>query len=106
MADIVDHGIVPGDTGRIFRIGALMPLVAVVGTACAVAGSYFSSRVATGFGRRVRNRIFDRVARFSVHQFDHFSATTRTRPRRPPPGRVQERTSRAPLTTSRRRTIW
>ena len=76
MADIVDHGIVPGDTGRILSIGALMLLVAIIGTVCAVAGSYFSSRVATGFGRIVRQRIFDRVAHFSVHQFDHFSTAS------------------------------
>ncbi|MCC6990369.1 MAG: ABC transporter ATP-binding protein, partial [Acidobacteria bacterium] len=44
MADIVDHGIVVGDTGRIFEIGGLMLVVAVLGTACAVGASYFSSR--------------------------------------------------------------
>jgi ATP-binding cassette subfamily B protein len=76
MADIVDHGIVPGDTRQILRIGGLMLLVAVLGTACAVAGSFFSSKVATGFGRLVRGCIFDRVTHFSVHQFDHFSAAS------------------------------
>lgn len=76
MADIVDHGIVPGDTRRIMIYGGLMLLMALVGTAAAVASSYFSARVATGFGRNVRNRIFDRVAHFSVHQFDRFSTAS------------------------------
>ena len=76
MADIVDHGIVPGDTTRILEIGGLMLLVAVLGTACAVASSYFASRTATGFGRVLRERIFDRIARFSLHQFDHFSTAS------------------------------
>jgi ATP-binding cassette subfamily B protein len=76
MADIVDHGIVPGDTRRILEIGGLMLLVAVLGTACAVAGSFFASKVATGFGRVVRERVFDRVAHFSVHQFDRFSTAS------------------------------
>lgn len=76
MADIVDHGIVPGDTRKILSIGSLMLLVAIIGTICAVAGSYFSSRIATGFGRLVRQRIFDRVAHLSVHQFDHFSTAS------------------------------
>ncbi|MDH4066353.1 MAG: ABC transporter ATP-binding protein/permease, partial [Acidobacteriota bacterium] len=76
MADIVDHGIVPGDTRRILEIGGLMLLVAVLGTCCAVGASFFASRVATGFGRVVRGRIFDRVARFSVHQFDRFSTAS------------------------------
>ena len=76
MADIVDHGIVPGDTRKILQVGGLMLLVAVVGTICAVSGSFFSSKVATGFGRVVRDRVFDRVAHFSVHQFDRFSTAS------------------------------
>lgn len=70
MADIVDHGIVPGDTTRILEIGALMLLVAVLGTACAVGSSFFTSRTATSFGRALRERLFERVARLSLHQFD------------------------------------
>ena len=70
MADIVDHGIVPGDTRRILEIGGLMLLVPVVGTGCAIGASYFASRVATGFGRVLRERLFERVARLSLHQFD------------------------------------
>ncbi len=73
MADIVDHGIVPGNTRQIMITGSLMLLMALVSTAAAVASSFFSSKVATGFGRIVRNRIFDRVSHFSVHQFDRFS---------------------------------
>jgi ATP-binding cassette, subfamily B, multidrug efflux pump len=76
MADIVDHGIVPGDTRQIAIYGALMLLMALIGTACAVGSSYCSSRTASGFGRDVRNRLFDRVAHLSVHQFDHFSTAS------------------------------
>jgi len=76
MADIVDFGIVPGDTGQILRIGGIMLLVAVVGTLCAVASSYASSRLATLFGRIVRAHIFDRVSHFSLHQFDQFSTAS------------------------------
>jgi len=76
MADIVDFGIVPGDTGTILEIGGLMLLVAAAGTLCAIAGSYAAARVATGFGRIVRGRIFDRVAHLSLHQFDQFSTAS------------------------------
>lgn len=76
MADIVDFGIVPGDTGVILEIGGLMLLVAGLGTLCAIAGSYAAARVATGFGRIVRGRIFDRVAHLSLHQFDQFSTAS------------------------------
>ena len=76
MADIVDDGIVPGDTRQIMIYGALMLLMALVGTACAVASSYFSSKTASGLSRDVRNRLFDRVAHLSVHQFDQFSTAS------------------------------
>ena len=81
LADIVDYGIVHGDTRQIMIYGALMLLMALVGTACAVASSYFSSKTASGFSRDVRSRVFDRVAHLSVHQFDRFgtaSLITRT----------------------------
>ncbi len=76
MADIVDHGIVPGNTRQIWITGGLMLLMALISTVSAVASSFFSSKIATGFGRLVRNRIFDRVSHFSVHQFDHFSTAS------------------------------
>lgn len=76
MADIVDFGIVPGDTRHIFLVGGLMLLVAALGTVCAVAGSYMSARLATTFGRVVRARLFARATRLSIHQFHHFSTAS------------------------------
>jgi ATP-binding cassette subfamily B multidrug efflux pump len=76
MADIVDHGIVPDDRRQIMIYGGLMLLMALVSTAASVSSAYFSAKVASGFGRDVRNQIFDRVAHFSVHQFDRFSTAS------------------------------
>jgi len=80
MADIVDRGIVHGDQGVILKIGALMLLLSIVATLCAVAGSLYSARVATGFGLTLRGAIFARASRLSLHQFNHFgSASLMTR---------------------------
>src|ERR1043166_8643329 len=76
VSDIVDHGIVKGDQLAILRIGGLMLLVSIVATLCAIAGSYYSAKVATGFGRNLRGAIFARVEHFSVHQFEGFSAAS------------------------------
>lgn len=76
MADIVDVGIVKGDNHAILVTGSLMLLVAIAGTLAAVAGGFFSSRVATGFGRTLRGRIFERVSHLSVHQFENFSTAS------------------------------
>ena len=81
MSDIVDKGIVRGDQRAILEVGALMLLMSIVATGCAIAGSYYSSRVATGFGRILRGAIFARVEHLSIHQFDRFgsaSLVTRT----------------------------
>ncbi len=81
MSDIVDKGIVRGDQRAILETGGLMLLMSSVGTLCAIAGSYYSSKVATGFGRILRGEIFARVEHFSIHQFDRFgsaSLVTRT----------------------------
>jgi len=76
MSDIVDQGIVKGDQRAILATGGLMLLTSIAGTLCAIAGGYFSSKVATGFGLILRGAIFARVEHFSVHQFDRFSAAS------------------------------
>ncbi|HMF93470.1 MAG TPA: ABC transporter permease, partial [Vicinamibacterales bacterium] len=81
MSDIVDQGIVKGDQRVILEIGGLMLLTSIVATGCAIAGSFYASKVATGFGRLLRSAIFARVERLSVHQFERFgsaSLVTRT----------------------------
>ncbi|HEU5376532.1 MAG TPA: ABC transporter ATP-binding protein [Ktedonobacteraceae bacterium] len=76
MADIVDNGIVKNDTGYIWSIGGLMLLVAIGGTICAVVGIFFSSQVATGFGKIIRAKLFTHVERFSLHEFDTVSTAS------------------------------
>lgn len=81
MADIVDRGIIRGDTAYIVRIGGVMLAVAIGGTVCAVLASYTSSQAAMGFGRSIRRALFAHVERFSLHEFDHVgtaSLITRT----------------------------
>jgi ATP-binding cassette subfamily B protein len=70
MADIVDNGIVKNDVGYIWRAGGLMVVVTLGGTIAAIIGSFYSARVATGFGKLLRQGIFTRVEQFSLHEFD------------------------------------
>jgi ATP-binding cassette, subfamily B, multidrug efflux pump len=76
FADIVNNGIVKGDTGYIWRFGGLMLLVTMGGTLAAVVGIFFSSRVATGFGKIIRAKLFTHVERFSLHEFDAVSTSS------------------------------
>ena len=54
MSDIVDKGISAFDTAYIWRTGGIMALVAIGGTVCAMIGTYYSSRVATGMCKLLR----------------------------------------------------
>lgn len=70
MADIVDKGVVVGDTGYIWKIGAFMLFVALLGGFCAIGGSLWSSRAAGLFARDLRAAVFTHVERFSLNEFD------------------------------------
>jgi len=70
MSDIVDLGIVRGDTTYIIRVGGLMLLVALVDMAFAVVTALLSARVSMAFGRDLRNMVFSHVEGFSLHEFD------------------------------------
>lgn len=70
MSDIVDKGIVDGDTAYIWKIGGQMLLVAAGGGLCAIIASYFSSKVGVGYGQNLRARVFKHVGNFSLQEFD------------------------------------
>ena len=76
MADIVNNGIVKGNTTYILQVGGIMLLVTLVGTICAVIASFYSARVAIGFGRLIRGKLFSRVGSFSLHEFDKVSTAS------------------------------
>jgi ATP-binding cassette subfamily B protein len=73
-ADIIDNGVVNGDTGYIIRVGAVMLGVAFVQIACSIGAVWFGARTAMSFGRDVRGAIFHRVGTFSQREVQHFGA--------------------------------
>ncbi|HKT03682.1 MAG TPA: ABC transporter ATP-binding protein [Rugosimonospora sp.] len=73
-ADIIDRGVVTGDTGYIVRTGGFMLAVTLAQIACAIAAVYFGARTAMGVGRDVRAGIFARVQDFSAREVGHFGA--------------------------------
>ncbi|WP_172423930.1 ABC transporter ATP-binding protein [Paenibacillus larvae] len=81
MSDIVDTGIVKGDTPYILKIGGFMLFVAAGGVLCAIVSSYLSSKISVGFGRDLRAKVFSHVENFSLQEFDKIgtaSLITRT----------------------------
>ncbi|MEU1536931.1 ABC transporter ATP-binding protein [Actinacidiphila glaucinigra] len=73
-ADIIDKGVVKGDTGYILRIGGIMLAVTLVQLACSVGAVYHGARTSTAVGRDIRASVFDRVQRFSSREVGQFGA--------------------------------
>lgn len=81
MGDIVDKGVVNGDEPYILKIGGWMLLIAGLGVICSIAASFYSSKVASSFGKNLRTKVFTHVESFSLNEFDQVgtaSLITRT----------------------------
>ncbi|MFE2376485.1 ABC transporter ATP-binding protein [Streptomyces sp. NPDC059398] len=73
-ADIIDNGVVKGDSGYILSFGGLMIAISVVQVICNMGAVYFGARTASALGRDIRAGVFDRVQSFSAREVGHFGA--------------------------------
>ncbi|MER6623406.1 MULTISPECIES: ABC transporter ATP-binding protein [unclassified Streptomyces] len=73
-ADIIDQGVVEGDSGYILGYGALMIGISLVQVVCNIGAVYYGARTASALGRDVRAAVFDRVQSFSAREVGHFGA--------------------------------
>ncbi len=70
MSDIIDTGVVGGDTSYILRIGGIMLGIALFGGACSIYSRYLSAKVGMGFGRMLRTKLFTKITKYSLHEID------------------------------------
>lgn len=73
-ADIIDKGVVVGDTGYIMRIGGVMLAVTLGQIIASIVAVYFGARTAMAAGRDIRSAIFRRVQSFSAREVGRFGA--------------------------------
>ncbi|WP_018500296.1 ABC transporter ATP-binding protein [Parafrankia discariae] len=73
-ADIIDNGVVPGDTGYIVRLGGIMLGVTLLQAVCSAGAVFFGARTAMGVGRDIRAAVFDQVQSFSAREVGRFGA--------------------------------
>jgi ATP-binding cassette subfamily B multidrug efflux pump len=73
-AQIIDNGVVTGDTGYIWRVGGIMVGISLTQLVIACFAVYTASLVTMSFGRDVRDRLFHRITAFSQQDVDHFGA--------------------------------
>lgn len=70
MSEIVDNGMLQGDSAYIMKYGMYMLIVALASSVFAIASSYLSSVIALGMGKDLRNTLFSRVESYSLNEFD------------------------------------
>src|SRR3954467_11973203 len=75
-ADIIDKGVITGDTDYIWRTGGIMLAVTFVKAGFAIAAVYFGARAAMAFGRDVRGALFHRVTDFSTQDVATFGSAS------------------------------
>ncbi|MFI9587398.1 ABC transporter ATP-binding protein [Streptomyces sp. NPDC052236] len=80
-ADIINNGVLTGDSSHVLSTGGLMLAVTLLQILCAAVAVYFSARVAMGVGRDLRSAVFTHVQDFSLRDMSRFgtaSLITRT----------------------------
>ena len=73
-ADIIDQGVVKGDTGYIVSTGVVMMGVTAVQIVCSVAAVYYGARTAMVLGRDLRDGVFVKVESFAAQEVGQFGA--------------------------------
>ncbi|GAA1971393.1 ABC transporter ATP-binding protein [Kitasatospora viridis] len=73
-ADIINDGVIKGDTGYIMQTGGVMLAVSVAQALCSIGAVYYGARVAMAVGRDIRASVFDQVQRFSARELGQYGA--------------------------------
>ncbi len=73
-ADIINNGVVKGDTTYILEVGGIMLAVTLVSALAAIASVYFGSKTSMALGRDTRGALFRRVQKFSQAEVNRFGA--------------------------------
>jgi len=80
-ADIINNGVLKGDTNYILRVGGIMLGVTVLFAIASIIAVYWGAKIAMAFGRDIRGALFRKVESFSQAEVNHFgtpSLITRT----------------------------
>ena len=76
MAKIINDGIVVQNSHLVWTTGALMLAMALGGGLANIVVGYFAARIATGFAKTIRERVFTKVESFSLTEFNTFSTAS------------------------------
>ena len=73
MASMIDKGIENGDLPYIFKLGAMMLVLAAIGLWAGIMGGKYGAKASTGFGKNLREAMYRNIQKFSFSNIDKFS---------------------------------
>ena len=73
MASIIDKGVETEDIGHIYRMGALMGILALMGLYTGVMGGKYGAKASTGFARNLRKAMYTNIQTYSFSNIDKYS---------------------------------
>ena len=78
MADIINNGIVIGDTDYILMVGRDMILLVILSAVCSLIASYFSARIGAGFAKSIRSAIYEKIINLNLADLKNFNTASLT----------------------------
>lgn len=76
MANIIDIGIKNTDKPYIYKMGAVLVLLGVLGLAASLTAQYFAAKASVGFGTELRTDLFKHINTFSHSEIDRIGSST------------------------------
>lgn len=73
MASMIDKGVEVGNQPYIFKLAAVMVVLAVIGLWAGIMGGKHGAKASTGFARNLREAMYNNIQTFSFSNIDKFS---------------------------------
>lgn len=73
MSSIIDDGVNAGNMQHIYKVGALMIVLALIGLFAGLMGGKYGARASTGFAKNLREAMYTNIQTFSFSNIDKFS---------------------------------
>lgn len=76
MAKIIDVGIANGDKAYIWKSGAVLVFLGILGLSCSLTAQYFAAKASFGFGTAIRRDLFKHINKLSYSEIDNAGTST------------------------------
>ena len=73
MARMIDNGVEKGNMSYIYRVGAVMAVLAIAGLIAGFLGGKYGALASSGFARNLRKAMYTNIQTFSFANIDKFS---------------------------------